>query len=72
MHKLIISAEVKNTPDAVFIAMGRRGHSPTPPGYTVSLDGEVIAIRQDPDAAIDFAVDYKFDCLGGNAEVIVA
>lgn len=72
MVKLIIAAEVKQTPDAVFISMGRRGYSPTPPGYTVSLDGEVIAIRQDPDAAIDFAVDYKFDVLGGQAEIIVS
>ena len=72
MVKLIIAAEVKQTPDAIFIAMGRRGQSPTPPGYTVSLDGEVIAIRQDPDAAIDFAVDYKFDVLGGEAVIVVA
>ena len=72
MVKLIIAAEVKQTPDAVFIAMGRRGHSPTPPGYTVSLDGKIIAIRRDVDAAIDFAVDYRFDVLNDQAIIVVS
>lgn len=73
MTKIIIAAEVlAPLSDAVFLRAGRLGQIQRAPGYTVTVDGAVEAIRDSIDEAEAFAVYYRDRVLDGAAIIILS
>jgi hypothetical protein len=73
MTKIIIAAELQGPlNEAAFLRMGRLGQTRQRPGYTVTVDGTVEAIRDSLDDAEDFAVYYRDEVLLGDATIILS